>query len=110
MKVKKALKKLAETVFQSNWYPNKKIIGYSYFEQLKDISPSICLSVFMGVIVYIVGYLDLPLFVCMLLQVFVGIVIYIAGSILLKIDSYYYVLDVIVGFLRGKNGNKNANV
>lgn len=78
-----------------NSYPNKKLIKYSYWEQLKDILPSIALAVFMGGAVYCISYLTIPLFVQIVIQIAFGIVVYIFGSIILKIDSFYYIIDMI---------------
>lgn len=33
-------------------FPNRKLLGYSYFEQLKDISPYVGMSAIMAGIVY----------------------------------------------------------
>ena len=35
-----------------NAYPNKKLLGYSFAEQWKDVFPSLLLSVVMGLAVY----------------------------------------------------------
>ena len=45
---------LISTVSSSfiNAFPNKKLLGYSYIEQIKDILPSTAVSVLMAVIVY----------------------------------------------------------
>ena len=76
-----------------NSWPNKKLLSYSYLSQLKDILPSIILSVIMGAIVYLVNYIGLNAIITLIIQIFVGIITYIIGSKILKLDSYYYVLD-----------------
>lgn len=78
-----------------NSWPNKKLLGYSYIEQVKDIMPSILLAIFMGVIVYLVGLVNLPTIVSFIIQVIVGGIVYIAGSKIFKIDSFEYLFDLI---------------
>ncbi len=83
-----------------NSWPNRKLLGYSYFSQIKDILPCICLSVFMGICVYFVDKLCLPDIVTLLIQVLLGAGIYILGSILFKFDSFYYVLGLAKSYIR----------
>lgn len=81
-----------------NSWPNKKLLGYSYLEQLKDILPSILLAVFMGGAVYLFNFLNLHIVPTMIIQVVVGAIIYIAGAKIFKIDS----LDFILSFVKKK--------
>ncbi len=81
-----------------NSWPNKKLLNYSYLQQLKDILPSIILAVIMGAIVYCWNFLNLGVALTLCLQVISGAIIYILGSIVLKIDTFNFVLDTIKGF------------
>ncbi len=78
-----------------NSFPNKKFLNYSYFEQLKDILPSLILSVIMGVIIYSIVYLRFSNIIIIILQIFLGILIYIGLSYFLKIKSFKYILEII---------------
>ena len=70
-----------------NAWPNKKLLGYSYFEQLKDIAPSIILAVFMGGIVCLINFLPVAnVLAKLILQILCGGSFYIFGSFLLKRD------------------------
>lgn len=91
---------IAETVesflsFFINAYPNKKLANYGCFEQLKDLMPTLCLSVSMGALVLAIGMLPLNVYILLVLQVAAGVAFYVTGSILLKINSFYYILDVL---------------
>ena len=77
-----------------NSWPNKKLLHYSYWEQLKDILPGILLAVMMGCCIYPIQRLGLPDIVTMCIQVPLGAVIYITGSALLKLDSFTYLCDI----------------
>jgi len=78
-----------------NSYPNKKLLNYSYLNQLKDIMPSILLAIAMGIIVYIFNFLNVHIVLKLIIQVLVGIVVYIVGAKIIKIDSFGYILDYI---------------
>ena len=71
-----------------NAYPNKKLLGYSYVEQMRDILPSFLLSMAMFGAVYSVGYLGLNDFVTLILQVILGIAMYILGSMVFRVAGY----------------------
>lgn len=78
-----------------NSWPNKKLLNYSFLEQMKDILPSILLSLGMGMLVYLVGFLPIPTLPLLLIQVICGGVIYIVGSALLKLEPYVYLQGII---------------
>lgn len=82
-----------------NAFPNKKLMNYSYMEQLKDILPGVLLSVFMGGCVYCVNFLHLNNWLTLLIQVPLGVIIYIGLSALFKLESFTYVLDMIKPFI-----------
>ena len=77
-----------------NAWPNKKLLGYSYAAQLKDMAPAILLSLFMAACVYPVSLLGLSDLPTLLIQVPFGMAIYVLGSRLLKLDSFDYLLSV----------------
>jgi O-antigen/teichoic acid export membrane protein len=78
-----------------NTYPNKKILHYSYCEQLKDFLPEIIISVIMGVIVYLFNLLPYSSYVILGIQVFVGILFYILASKILKLESYSFLVSEV---------------
>ena len=78
-----------------NAFPNKKLIGYSYLEQMKDIIPSFVLSMVMFGIVYVISYLNLGHLLIMIIQIVTGIVFYVGASHLLKLQPYRYLLNMI---------------
>lgn len=78
-----------------NSWPNKKLMNYSYIEQLKDILPGILLAAFMGGCVYCVNFLHLNNWLTLIIQVPLGVIIYIGLSALFKLESFTYVLNMI---------------
>lgn len=86
-----------------NAWPNRKLLGYHYIHQLKDILPQIILSLLMGVIVFCIQLINLNDILTLFIQVAVGVMVYIAGSRLFHIDSYDYLMDAIKKvFKKGK--------
>ncbi len=91
-----------------NASPNKKLMDYGYLEQMKDIIPSILLSVTMGFCVWWFQYLSLSNIMILIMQGMVGAGIYILLSMLLKIDSFYFVWGILKEIL-GNVAKKRKN-
>lgn len=87
-----------------NASPNKKLLGYSYFQQVQDMLPQIALSVAMGAIVYCVSLLPINEYLILLIQVPLGVLIYVAGSKLFRLESFEYVLSVAKSYLHKRKG------
>ena len=86
-----------------NSWPNRELLGYRYLDQLRDILPGILLAAVMGLIISMVEHLDLADWLTLLIQLPLGAAIYIGGSLLFKIDSFYYVLELVKSFLNRPN-------
>lgn len=78
-----------------NSWPNRKLLGYSYIDQVKDMLPQIGLSLVMGAIVYCIQFIGLNNILTLTIQILVGIIVYIIGSKLLKIDSFEYLISTV---------------
>lgn len=83
-----------------NASPNKKLIGYSYLQQMKDILPSFLLSLFMCGCVLAVGMLQLPNIILLILQVITGIAVYVGVSALLGLKPFHMLLKTLKKTLR----------
>lgn len=83
-----------------NSWPNRKLLNYSYLEQVKDFAPGILLAVFMGICVYFIGYIPLPTIVTFVIQIISGAAIYIALSAILKLEEFEYLTGMIKSFLK----------
>lgn len=80
-----------------NSWPNRKLLGYGYLHQLRDLLPSIVLAVVSGAVAYGIGMMQLPIHLAFViaLQVIVGAVTYLALSYLFRIDSLLYLFQAI---------------
>lgn len=88
-----------------NSWPNKKLLGYGYFEQLRDILPSVLIALFMGGCVNLVNVLGFSDFLMILVQVPLGAFIYVGLSALFHLEAYAYLKSVFLSIV-GKNFKK----
>lgn len=89
-----------------NSMPNKKLLGYGFFEQVKDIIPSYCLSILMGGIVYCVTFLNFDAVQTLAIQILFGVGFYIGASAALKIDSFRYIYSIVTNYYHKRKGIK----
>ena len=78
-----------------NSWPNRKLLGYSFVEQMRDIFPAIGLAVFMGCIIIFLGKIPLPLVARLVIQIAVGANIYIGLSAVLRLEAFEYLLNSV---------------
>lgn len=82
-----------------NAFPNKKLLNYSYLEQVSDILPSIILSIVMAVIVHFLPIPSfVPLVVALIIQVLVGAAVYAGGALLFKLEAAEFVKETAIRF------------
>jgi O-antigen/teichoic acid export membrane protein len=72
-----------------NSYYTGILIGYSIWEQIRDMYSYLIISVFMGIAVYAVGMLPFPTYWSVLVvQIAIGIVIYISACRLFRLAAF----------------------
>ena len=74
-----------------NAFPNRRFIYYHLNEQLWDISENAILAIIMAICVYLVGRINMNIYVLTAIQVIVGVLIYLGVSQYLHLDSWQYV-------------------
>ncbi len=85
-----------------NAYPNKKFIKYSITEQIKDIGENFIVALIMATIVYLIGRIDLNIYLLITIQIIVGICVYIAISEIKQIESWIYIKNNFGSLLKRK--------
>lgn len=83
-----------------NSWPNRKLLGYSYVEQIRDVIPGILLAVVMGSVVWCISLTDWPILLVFITQVLLGAVIYIAGSAVFRIEAFGYLKGFLAAFVK----------
>lgn len=81
-----------------NAFPNKKLVGYSYGEQLRDMLPSFLASIGMFIVVLMIGQIGLSNVVTILLQVAVGVIVYFSVAFFAKIPALKLILAALAVF------------
>ncbi|NCB03299.1 MAG: lipopolysaccharide biosynthesis protein [Spirochaetia bacterium] len=87
--------------------PNKKLLGYGYKEQAKDLLPPLCLSLIMGFAVFTIQYLHFSPIITMSMQIMAGIVLYFGLAYLCKLESFDYLLKTVRTYIK-KRKKKRA--
>ena len=78
-----------------NASPNKKLLGYSYGEQVRDLLPSLWMTLVMGVCVWSAGRLPLSNLPLLLTQTAVGVMVYAGLSLWRKPEAYLHLKDMV---------------
>lgn len=86
-----------------NASPNKKLMNYSYFEQVKDICPSFILAAIMALGMYSFSLLQFNIYLSFILQIVLGMIIYLALAKILHFECFEYIIKTIFE-LRKKHG------
>jgi len=81
-------------------YYTKKYFDYSWKDQLKDISPSIVLSLVIGAIVYSISFLNISHILILLIQLSLGFLLLITICELLKVKEYDYIKQIILSKIK----------
>ena len=81
-------------------HPNKKYLNYGFFDQLKDVLPSLGLTLVMGAIVYPINLIPVSDIFILIIQIVVGVCVYILGSKILHLEIYDYAKHIVKGFFK----------
>lgn len=87
-----------------NSRPNKRVIGYSYTEQLRDIAPAFALSALAGTCSFAVSCLGLPDVPTVLLEAGVMVAVYLAASKVFRVEAFAYLAGTASGIIRRRGG------
>lgn len=84
-----------------NAFPNKKLISYSFLEQVADLAPLMVITGIMYIGVLAAGYgcalLLLPDLATLAIQIIVGVLVYLVLSMMLKPFPYKTILGMLLG-------------
>ena len=77
-----------------NASPNRRLLGYGYLEQMKDILPTALCALAMFAAVWLMNGIALPPIALLPLQVLAGVAIYAALALITRNDSIPYLLEM----------------
>ena len=89
------------SLYLNTWYTGKTL-NYSFWKQLRDITPSYFTALVIALAVYFLKYLSLPYYVVLMLQIIVGIVACITISEIFKFDEYKELKTIVIKVVNRK--------
>ena len=89
-----------------NAYPNLRLLNYGYKEQVKDVMPSLLISLIMGVIVYTIKWINMTALPTLILQICTGGCVYIGIANIFKLEPYMYLMTTFRDTFKRKKGVK----
>jgi len=93
--------------FFLNSYYTGKNLGYSSWQQLKDVAPSYLIALMIAVSVYFFKFLPLTYWVILPMQIAVGVGVFFLVCRLFKVEEYQEIKEIAEGYLKKKK-NKNC--
>lgn len=78
-----------------NASPNKKVIGYSYGEQVRDVLPACALSLVSGAFAFAVTFFAEGSLVVVFGQIVIFMVVYLVLSALFRVETFTYILSMM---------------
>ena len=91
-----------------NAFPNRRLIGYSYLEQMKDLMPSFLAAAAMFLVTWPVSMLSLHPALLLLLQVGIGVVAYLLISLVLRLEPFRFLVGAVRQKLRHTGKKENT--
>ena len=85
-----------------NSWPNRHVIGYSYGEQIRDIAPSICLTVAACAAGFAITNLPLEGLLLVVFQSLTFLGVYLILAALLRLEELSFLFTAFRGLLRSK--------
>jgi ribose/xylose/arabinose/galactoside ABC-type transport system permease subunit len=83
-----------------NASPNKKLLHYSYLEQISDIAPSAILACAMALVIITVNQLQLNIYLTLVLQILTGALFYFGLAKILHFECLDYLIKTVAEFKR----------
>lgn len=81
-----------------NFYINRKVFNYTFYEQVSDISESFFLSLLMGLIISIIPVFNYSILITFFSQIALGIFSYWSFSKIFKIKTFEFINRAILNF------------
>lgn len=78
-----------------NAAPNRKLVNYSYTEQIRDVLPSLLVSISMCVVVLQVERLALGSLATLFIQIALGVAVYICLSAIFRMEPFTLLLNML---------------
>lgn len=91
-----------------NAYPNRKLLNYTFKEQLLDLMSAGVLSILMCIVLLSIRPLIANTVVLLVTQVFAGVGIYVSLSYMFRIDSFVFIKGIFENLYK-QHGNRRKD-
>lgn len=85
-----------------NMKPTRKLLNYSFKEQINDIIPAIFMALIIAIATIPFTFFNFNSYLIFILQITTGILTFVIVSKVFKIDSYDYILNTIKEYKRNR--------
>ena len=86
------------SLYLNSWYTGK-VLGYTFWKQLRDIAPSFAIAFTIAISVYFLKYLPISNLGILLIQIVVGVLVCVVISRKSNLDEYKEVMSIISAVL-----------
>ena len=86
--------------FFLNSYYSGKFLGYSSFDQIRDIAPSFGVASVVALSVYFLKYLPISYWIVLPIQIIVGSSVLFGFCEILKLQEYIEVKSIVIGYIK----------
>ncbi len=85
-----------------NTAPNRKLLDYKYSMQISDLIVNFTISLIMGAVVFLMGYLKINIYILFVLQILTGVALYVLLNVVTRNPSMMYFISSVKGFISKK--------
>lgn len=78
-----------------NSYYSGRLLGYSSWMQIKDISPSFGLATILSIMVYFIKYLPMSEWIILPLQIFIGVIAFLVLNKIFVLQEYKEIMAIV---------------
>lgn len=93
-----------------NAHPNKRVIGYSYGEQVRDLLPGVVLTLVAAAISWPLCLLGMPDFALIIVQAGVMAAVYLLLSMAFRVEAFVYLKETVREMIQGQFGRNSKGV
>lgn len=97
------------SLYVNNWGVNK-LLGYSFYEEIKDIVPAFLLAVAVSSVIFCAQFLPVNCYMQFVIQLIGGTALFHFVYILIKQPQYLELKDLIMLRIKGRNNSSNFSV
>lgn len=92
-----------------NSFPNRRLLGYRYSEQIRDILPCVFISLLMGALIYPIAFFVTDMSNLLFIQIIAGIVCYFSLAVLFRVKAFSMIMEYARSLVARKADCRNCD-